>query len=71
MRASTCSTTSNQWDTALTFEQGNTRQTFCNDNSCGLQSTLRATAISGSGVRAFYLYARGASGPYSIAYRIP
>ncbi len=71
LRASTCSATSNQWDTVLTLEQGNTRQTFCADDSCGPQSTLRATVMPGSGVRALYLYAKGASGPYAIAYRIP
>lgn len=69
VRATTCGRAS--WDTVLTFAQGNARALACADDTCGDQSTLRATASPGSGLRGLYLDAIGTSGPYSLFYSIP
>ncbi len=72
MRASTCNTptlTRATWNTLLHARQGHSTAAFCNDDSCGLQSVLRATGLApGSGLRALYVDgASGASGPFSVA----
>ena len=67
MVASTCGRAT--WNTLLYSRQGNSPTAFCNDNSCGLQSLLRADRLApGSGVRALYVDGDfGASGPFSVA----
>lgn len=69
VRASTCGRAS--WDTVLSFAQGNARAVTCIDDTCGDQSTLRATATPGSGLRGVYLDAPGAAGPYELFLSIP
>lgn len=51
--ANTCGLAS--WDTVVSFRQGNTTNVSCNDDACGLQSSISATATSGAGLHALYV----------------
>ncbi len=69
--AQTCSRAS--WDTDLA-QRSATRATpvACNDDSCGLQSSMSSTIPAGPGLHTFYVDGCGAgSGAYSVLYTRP
>ena len=68
--ASTCSAAT--WDTQLYFRDASSGVETCNDDACGLQSTVSGTSSAGAGLRALYIDGfGGGSGAYTITYTMP
>jgi len=60
------------WDTQLYFRDATAGTQTCNDDSCGLQSTLSGTVSGGGGLRALYVDGwGGSSGAYTLTYTMP
>jgi len=56
----------------LDFRDARGGTAVCDDNGCGLQSTVSGTVSSGWGLRALYVDGNGtAAGSFSIGYTMP
>ncbi|PTL75305.1 hypothetical protein DAT35_55720 [Vitiosangium sp. GDMCC 1.1324] len=66
LSATTCGLAS--FDTVLYFRQGNTPAVACNDDACGLQSTISGAVTPGAALRALYTdgYSSSSFGDFSI-----
>ena len=67
--ASTCTGTS--YDTVLQFRDATSGTNTCNDDSCGLQSSISGTVSSGAGLRAVYVDGYSGAGSYTLTYTMP
>jgi len=67
--ASTCTGTS--YDTVLQFRDATSGTNTCNDDSCGLQSSISGTVSSGAGLRAVYVDGFSGAGSYTLTYTMP
>ena len=60
------------WDTVLYLANGNGAGNACNDDSCGLQSTIAGAVSPGAGLHAFYVDGYFTySGSYTVAITRP
>jgi Trypsin-like peptidase domain len=67
---STCGGAS--WDTVLAYRSGNMPAWSCNDDSCGLQSSVWTTVTAGSGLHAITVDGYGSAfGSFNLSYTLP
>ena len=66
MSANTCSAS---WDTELMFTNGDGSAGACNDDSCGLESSISGTVPAGAGLHVVQIrgYSTGETGAYTIS----